>query len=233
MTCVNSSPIVLADLLDIVEIALATVSRRLPAHVGRDDLASVGKLALITLVAQATGPSNEVRAYCYVRVRGAMLDELRRLDALPRNRRDEVNAVVRAQATLTARLGRAPTSGELATEAGLPAAVVHSAMAALAAEAELQDVEWSTLPDTESPSPVEFVEQSDMQANLRAALDRLPANQALALRRYYLEDATLDDIAAELRVSRERARQVRDAAEKRLRADFVVLSLWQSVIQNR
>ena len=230
MTCVNSSPIVLADLLDIVEIALATVSRRLPAHVGRDDLASVGKLALITLVAQATGPSNEVRAYCYVRVRGARLDELRRLDALPRNRRDEVNAVVRAQAALTARLGRAPTSGELATEAGLPAAVVHSAMAALAAEAELQDVEWSTLPDTESPSPVEFVEQSDMQANLRAALDRLPANQALALRRYYLEDATLDDIATELGVSRERARQVRESGEKKLRADFVVLSLWQALL---
>lgn len=230
MTCVNSSPIVLADLLDIVETALATVSRRLPAHVGRDDLASVGKLALITLVAQATGPSNEVRAYCYARVRGAMLDELRRLDALPRNRRDEVNAVVRAQAALTARLGRAPTSGELATEAGLPAAVVHSAMAALAAEAELQDVEWSTLPDTESPSPVEFVEQSDMQANLRAALNRLPANQALALRRYYLEDATLDDIAVELGVSRERARQVRESGEKKLRADFVVLSLWQAVL---
>ena len=230
MTCVNSSPIVLADLLDLVEIALVTVSRRLPAHVGRDDLASVGKLALITLVSQATGPSNEVRAYCYVRVRGAMLDELRRLDALPRNRRDEVNAVVRAQAALTARLGRAPTSGELATEAGLPAAVVHSAMAALAAEAELQDVEWSTLPDTESPSPAEFVEQSDLQANLRAALDRLPDNQALALRRYYLEDATLDDIAAELGVSRERARQVRESGEKKLRADLIVMSLWQALL---
>lgn len=230
MTCVNSSPIVLADLLDIVEIALATVSRRLPAHVGRDDLASVGKLALITLVAQATGPSNEVRAYCYVRVRGAMLDELRRLDALPRNRRDEANAVARAQAAMTTKLGRPPTSGELVSETGLPAAAVHSAMAALAAEAELQDVEWSTLPDTESPSPVEFVEQSDMQANLRAALDRLPANQALALRRYYLEDATLDDIAIELGVSRERARQVREAGEKKLRADLIVMSLWQALL---
>jgi len=230
MTCVNSSPIVLADLLDIVEIALAAVSRRLPAHVARDDLASVGKLALITLVAQAAGPSNEVRAHCYVRVRGAMLDELRRLDVLPRNRRDEANAVVRAQAALTTKLGRPPTNGELVSEAGLSAAAVHSAMAALAAEAELQDVEWSTLPDTESPSPVEFVEQSDMQANLRAALDRLPANQALALRRYYLEDATLDDIATELGVSRERARQVRESGEKRLRADLVVLSLWQAVL---
>jgi RNA polymerase sigma factor FliA len=229
MTCINSSPLVLADLLDIVETALATVSRRLPAHVGRDDLASVGKLALITLVAQATGPSNEVHAYCFVRVRGAMLDELRRLDTLSRNRRDDANAVVRAQFALTAKLGRAPSVNELASEIELPVTAVYSAVAALAAESELSEVEWSTLPDTESPSPVENVEQSDLHASLRAALERLPANMALALRRYYLEDATLDDIAAELGVSRERARQVRDAGEKKLRADLIVLSLWQTL----
>jgi RNA polymerase sigma factor for flagellar operon FliA len=229
MTCINSSPLVLADLLDIVETALATVSRRLPAHIGRDDLASVGKLALITLVAQAVGPSNEVRAYCFVRVRGAMLDELRRLDTLSRNRRDDANAVVRAQFALTAQLGRAPSVNELASETELPVTAVYSAVAALATESELLEVEWSTLPDTESPSPAENVEQSDLQASLRAALERLPANMALALRRYYLEDATLDDIAAELGVSRERARQVRDAGEKKLRADLIVLSLWQTL----
>lgn len=230
MSCVNSSPIVLADLLDIVETALATVSRRLPAHVGRDDLASVGKLTLITIIAQATGPSDEVRAYCYVRVRGAMLDELRRLDTLSRNRRDDANSVARAQSVLTTKLGRAPTSDELSSEAGLSIAKVHSATAALAAEAELQDIEWSSLPDTESPSPIDSVEQSDLHTNLQVALERLPSNQALALRRYYLEDATLDDIAAELGVSRERARQVREAGEKKLRTDFVLLSLWQPVL---
>ncbi|HEY8993894.1 MAG TPA: sigma-70 family RNA polymerase sigma factor [Lacunisphaera sp.] len=233
MTCVNSSPIPLADLLDIVETALATVSRRLPAHVARDDLASVGKLTLITLVGQVTGPTDQVRAYCYVRVRGAMLDELRRQDALPRNRRDVVTAISRAQSVLANKLGRAPTEAELAVTVGLPIAVVHSALAASAAEADSQDFEWSTLPDAESPSPVEFVEQSDLQANLRAALERLPPKQAWAIRRYYLEDATLDDIAADLQVSRERARQIREAGENKLRADLVVLSLWQSLLAPR
>lgn len=230
MTCVNSSPIALAELLDIVETALATVSRRLPAHVTRDDLASVGKLTLVTLVDQITGPADQVRAYCYVRVRGAMLDELRRQDTLPRNRRDEVTAVARAQSTLTSKLGRAPTKAELAVEAGLPMTVVKAAMTAIAAEAEPQDFEWSALPDAGNPSPVEFVEKSDQQAHLRAALDRLPAKQALAIRRYYLEDATLDDIAADLQVSRERARQIREAGENKLRTDLVVLSLWQSLL---
>ena len=50
------------------------------------------------------------------------------------------------------------------------------------------------------------------------------------LRRYYIDDATLDDIAIELGVSKERVRQIREAAEKKLRADFVVLALWQSVL---
>ncbi|HWA25296.1 MAG TPA: sigma-70 family RNA polymerase sigma factor [Lacunisphaera sp.] len=233
MTSAPSSPIVLADFLDIVETALATVSPRLPAHVGRDDLASAGKLALVALIAQASGPSEEVRAWCFVRVRGAMLDELRRLDPLPRNRRDQAKAVALARSTLAARLGRAPTDDEVAAATRLPAAAVRAAAAALAAEAEVHDIEWSTVPDTASPSPVESVEQTDLHAGLRAALDRLPANQAAALRRYYLEDATLDEIAAELGVSRERARQVREAGEKKLRADLLVLSLWQGVLQTR
>ena len=72
----------LADYLDIVEIALATISRRLPATVGRDDLASAGKLALVVAVGRREGSFDDVRAYCFVRVRGAMLDELRRLDPL-------------------------------------------------------------------------------------------------------------------------------------------------------
>jgi RNA polymerase sigma factor for flagellar operon FliA len=53
------------------------------------------------------------------------------------------------------------------------------------------------------------------------------------LRRYYLEDATLDDIANELGVSKERVRQIREAAEKKLRDEFVVLALWQSVLSTR
>jgi RNA polymerase sigma factor for flagellar operon FliA len=53
------------------------------------------------------------------------------------------------------------------------------------------------------------------------------------LRRYYLEDAAPDDISGELGVSKERIRQIRDAAEKKLRDEFVVLALRQSVLSTR
>jgi len=50
------------------------------------------------------------------------------------------------------------------------------------------------------------------------------------LYRYYFDEATLEVIAAELGVSKERVRQIREAGEKKLRADFVVLAIWQSLI---
>ena len=219
----------LADFLDIVDSALATISRRLPAAVARDDLASVGKLALVVAVAQCTGTPNEVRAYCFVRVRGAILDELRRLDPLCRRHRALAAHVARAFVTLEARLGRSPTDHEVAVAAQIPAADVAAVRRAAAQTAH--ETEWDCIPDDDAASPAESMEIADVHACLRAALDRLPANQTLALRRYYLEDATLDDIAAELGVSRERARQVREAGEKKLRNDLLVLSLWQTLVQ--
>lgn len=230
MTCVSPFLPALADFLDIVETALASLARRLPAGVARDDLASVGKLALIAALEQREGESDDVRAYCYVRVRGAMLDELRRLDPLSRRQRDRIGLIARARTELATRLGRVPTAPEIAAAVQLTTVEVAAVIHAAAQAADTTEIEWDSIPDTQLPSPAEFVELDDVRDSLGVALTRLPANQALALRRYYLEDATLDEIAAELGVSRERARQVREAGEKKLRADFVVLALWQSFV---
>jgi RNA polymerase sigma factor FliA len=227
MNSVLSPPTSLVEYLDIVDIALATISRRLPAAVSRDDLASAGKLALVGAFSQFDGTPDEIRAYCFVRVRGAMLDELRRLDPLSRRHRALAGPVARAVAELEVRLGRVPRDHEVAAAAGVAAADVE---AVRVAARPIDDVAWEGIADAGAPSPAESTESADVRAGLRAALARLPANQALALRRYYLEDATLDDIAAELGVSRERARQVREAGEKRLRADLVVLALWRALI---
>ena len=218
------------DCLDIVDTALATIARRLPTNVSRDDLASVGKLALISALGQIDGPADEVRAYCFVRVRGAMLDELRRLDPLPRGRREQLTAVVRVQAELAGRLGRAPTAPEIAVAAKLSLSAVAAAQAVLASQSEFAANELDAIPDTETPSPADVVDAEDLRLSMRTALSRLPATQAQVLYRYYFEEATLEEISLDLRVSKERVRQIREAAEKKLRADFVVLAVWQSLI---
>ena len=230
----------LAATLDVVDAVLGALDRRLPAHVSRDDLASAGKLALVEALLRWSGPAAEARAYCYVRVRGAVFDELRRLDPLSRHTRTQVTHVARAAAALERELGRAPAPAEIAALTGLTAGAVAQleqfAAAVQAASFDATDADGEALhaiADLEAACPARSAESDDTHASVRAALDRLAPRHAHVLRRYYLDDATLDDIAAELGVSRERARQIREAAEQKLREDFIVLALWQSLLTRR
>jgi RNA polymerase sigma factor for flagellar operon FliA len=237
LTFTQSSAVSLADTLSVVDAVLGAIDRRLPAHVSRDDLASAGKLALVEALLRFDGPPEQVRAYCYVRVRGAVLDELRRLDPLSRHTRAQVTVVRRASAALERDLGRGPNASEIAAVTGLsPAAVAHLEQLASAAQAcSVDETNADGEPihaviDNDVACPARSAETVDTYASLHIALAKLPPNHARVLRRYYLEDATLDDISGELGVSKERVRQIREAAEKKLRDEFVVLALWQSVL---
>lgn len=233
----HTPPTSLADTLSVVDAVLASFDRRLPAHVSREDLASAGKLALVEALLRFDGPPDHARAYCYVRVRGAVLDELRRLDPLSRHTRAQVTGVRRAAAALESELGRVPTANEIAAVTGLAPAAIDQleqlASAAHACSVDETDSNGESLHaviDSEAACPARSAETLDTYASLHAALEQLPANHAHVLRRYYLEDATLEDISIELGVSKERVRQIREAAEKKLRDEFVVLALWQSVL---
>ena len=228
----------ITDTLSVVDAVLIQLDRRLPAHVSREDLASAGKVALVEALRRFAGPADEARAYCYTRVRGAVYDELRRLDPLSRRMRAQVNTVRRAVAALERELGRVPTNAEVADATGLQRAKVQQLdrLATAAEPCSFHETDADGRPlyefvDTDAACPARSAETSDAADSVQAALSRLPANYALVLRRYYLDEATLDEIAAELGVSKERVRQVREAAEKRLRGDFIVLALWQSLLQ--
>jgi RNA polymerase sigma factor for flagellar operon FliA len=227
----------LAETLDVVASVLTSLDRRLPAHVSRADLASAGKLALVEALLRYDGPADEARAYCYVRVRGAVLDELRRQDPLSRHTRAQVTLVQRARAALEAELGRTPFAAEVAQAAGLTAAAVIE-LERIASAVQFRSADESgadgeplhALVDGDAVCPASSAESGDAHASVRAALERLTPNHAHVLRRYYLDEATLEEISDELGLSKERVRQVREAAEKKLREDFIVLALWQSLL---
>ena len=211
------------EVLDIVDTALGALDRRLPLHVSREDLASAGRAALVASFSQARGPLPEVRAYCFARVRGAMLDELRRLDPLSRRTRARVTAVRRAAAELEQAFGRAPNDLELAAAADLSPAALRQALA-LGVAADSPDHgndSLATVADVATRSPAESAESGDIVAMVQAALGQLPERHARVVQRYYFEEATLDEISGELGVSIERVRQLRTAAEKRLREALV------------
>lgn len=227
----------LTETLSVVEVVLASVARRLPPHVSREDLASAGKVALVEALLGFNGPVAEARAYCYVRVRGAVLDELRRLDPLSRQARVRVKQVRAATRALERVLGRAPDEHEVASAAGFSLEQLRQierlANAAQSCSVNETEEAGHELVDADAACPATSAEAGDVSASVQAALARMPGNQAQVLRRYYLDDATLDEIAVELGISKERVRQIREAAEKKLRADFIVLALWQSLLSRR
>lgn len=237
-TVLHDAPVAtrVEDFLDVVDAALAPLARRLPATVSRDDLASSGRLALVETLADFDGPVDQARAYAFTRVRGAMLDELRRLDPLSRRTRARVTTVRRAAAELAQEFGRAATVPEVAAAAGLTSGQVRRAeQIALAAEAYVENANgpdvFSSYADEGAVSPVAFTEAGELVSLMREALGRLPPKQAFVLRRYHLEDATLEEIAAEIGVSKERVRQIREAGEVRLRTDDGVLALWRALVE--
>lgn len=214
----------LSDILPVVDAVLASLARRLPAFVSREDLASAAKIALIEALDRFEGPAHEARAYCYIRVRGAVFDELRRLDPLSRRTRDKVNHVRRTVARLEARHGRAPTQAEVAQETGLSVRALARLDACTAVAEPCAYDEAFPVADTEGPCPARTAEAGDTARSVREALGRLPAVHARVLVRYHVEEATLEEIAGELGVSKERVRQIREAAERKLRLDAALVS---------
>ena len=240
LTLQLSLPASLVETLSVVDVVLASVARHLPPHVSREDLASAGKVALVEALLRFDGPPAEARANCYLRVRGAVLDELRRLDPLSRHTRAQVTLVRRATAALERQLGRAPTPSEIAVATGFSAEslaqlerLANAAQPCSVDETDREGELVHILVDADAACPARSAESDDTNASVQAALDRLAPNHAHVLRRYYLDEATLDDISIELGISKERVRQIREAAEKKLREDFVVLALWQSVLTRR
>lgn len=224
----------LVGTLPILDAAIGSLERRIPRHVSREDLASAGKLALVKALLRFEGSPEGARAYCYVCVRGAILDELRRLDPLSRYTRDRIEFVRRTAALLENQSGHAPTPAQLAAATGLPPRELArleqvAASARPATQGGPSDDETiNSLADRNAPCPARTAESGDTSSLIHAAINRLGWKQAFVLRRYHLEEATLEQIAKELALSKERVRQIREAAEAQLRDDFVVLALWQS-----
>lgn len=194
-------------------------ARAISARTGvdADDLWSVGALALIDAVDRFDDSRGaKLQTFLAHRVRGAMLDEVRRFDRLPRRLRDDVSQVKRAQDALHARTHRAPTTPEIAAEANLGAAVVDQALrAATATDRNVADV--ADVAGDEPCLDDLLINRENAEA-VATAMSSLPDRTQTILALRYVEELTLKDIAGILSVSEARICQLLQAAIKELRA---------------
>jgi RNA polymerase sigma factor for flagellar operon FliA len=201
---------------------------RVPAHVNRDDLLSAGMLAL-TMAAQSFDASRGVpfTSFAGIRIRGAIIDELRSMDWASRAVRSRARDVEAARDNLTYTLGRTPSRGEIATELGL------SVRDVIAVE---QDVQRAGLLSVEALTPQRRNElpvcdddpesalmQRETLGQLRDAIAELPDRLRTVVEAYFFAQRRMGDIAAEFGVTESRVSQLRAEALELLRAGLAAV----------
>jgi len=202
---------------------------RMPSSVEVDDLIQAGMMGL--LEAHKRFESNKgasFETYAGIRIRGFIMDEVRKSDWAPRSVRRNGRAVASAINSLESTLGREATDMEVANFMGVGLDEYHDM---LQSSMSSQLFSFEELLDSDSlnfeggtdnvSNPLESVENQDFQDSLVVAIDSLPEREKLVLSLYYNEEMNLKEIGAVLGVSESRVSQIHSQAAMRLKVKLI------------
>ncbi len=214
--------------IGVVKSAAAWVAGRLPSHLRLDDLYAAGMLGFLDAL-EDFDPDRGVpfSSYAVPRIRGAIFDELRRLDVVPRRVRRRLRQAQHAVETLSQRLDREPDDTEIAAELGLDLAAYHHLLeegvtllslenAGSADDDRLSPLD--TLSDTTTPDPGSTLDARELRRVLTQCIDTLPDRERQVLALYYYEELTMQEAGQVLGVTESRVSQIHSSAIIRLRA---------------
>jgi RNA polymerase sigma factor FliA len=194
---------------------------RLPASVEVDDLIQAGMLGLLEAAANyAEGRGASFETYAGIRIRGAMLDGLRKLDWAPRSVHRKARAVAKAIRELESEYGREARDVEVAERMGMKLTEYHRIVedsAGCQISSLTTEEGEMTLTDS-AADPFRDVVDEDFRAALAEAISNLPERERLVMSLYYDDELNLKEIGAALRVSESRICQIHGQALVRLQA---------------
>jgi RNA polymerase sigma factor for flagellar operon FliA len=207
---------------------------RLPASVEVDDLIQVGLIGLMDAVSRFDGTQGaQFESYATQRIRGAMLDELREADWLPRHVRQKSRQIETAIHSLQQRLGKPPTEQEISKEMGIPIDQYQGMLndvkgSQLLYYEDFSDDDSANFLDRYlvdgSSDPLALLEDEGFRASLIEAIHTLPERERSMMGMYYEQDMNLKEIGVVLGVSESRVCQLHSQAVARLRAQ---LKIWK------
>lgn len=200
---------------------------RMPASVQLDDLIQAGMLGLLEAAQKFDGSKGaSFETYAGIRIKGAMVDEMRRGDWVPRSVHRNARRISQAMAQLEARLGREASDQEVADYMEISLEEYHvmlgdSQGGRLFSYNEDIDDEDTCVSSEDSSLPLQDpakgVQQQGMQQALAQAITQLPEREQLVLSLYYEQDMNLKEIGLVLGVSESRVSQIHSQAALRLR----------------
>lgn len=201
---------------------------RLPASVEVNDIIQAGMIGLLDAVNRfEESQGAQFETYAAQRIRGAILDELRAADWLPRGLRKSMRSIENAVHTLEQRLGRAPGEQELADYLGVSLAEYQHMLQEARGYQLLHYEDFSDSGDEHfldrhaehaHPGPIEYLMEEEVRARLVDAIDDLPEREKLVMGLYYEQELNLREIGEVLGVSESRVCQLHTQAIARLRA---------------
>jgi RNA polymerase sigma factor for flagellar operon FliA len=219
----------------LVKYVAGRLGAGLPQSVEQADLVSNGMFGLMDAL-DKFDPAREVKfeTYAIPRIRGAILDELRAMDWVPRSIRYKAREVEKAQTKLEATLGRAPTDPEIADQMGIDLDELHEVLTqiSLVSVMALEEVVGGnekgeqrslldTLADAATSDPSAGLEGQEMRGLLSAAINSLSEREKIVVTLYYFEGLTLSEIGDILGVTESRVCQIHTKAVGLLRNNLV------------
>jgi RNA polymerase sigma factor FliA len=216
-----------ARMMATVRKLAAKLARRIPRHIDVEDLVGAGSLGLAdALSRRGAMPGSEFEAFASYRIRGAMLDELRRLDAMPRRSRRSARHVATASRSVEQRLGRPAAEEDVAAELGLEMKAYQALRADL--DANRAPLPFSALggdedaphevADSKQEAPDALAARAQMNAQIAAKIGALSERTRAVLLAIYVEGTTLKQIGQTLGVSESRVCQIHTEAIASLRS---------------
>lgn len=215
----------LTEYLPMVRRQALALQVRLPASIELDDLIQAGTVGLLEAMGRFnSGQGASFATFANQRIRGAMLDELRSRDWLPRSVRRSARAVDEAVRRLEQQQGRPPEETEIAAELEMPLADYRRLLndtnsgQLLPFEELMAEGGESRLESRALESPFSRLVDQEKRDQLIQAIEALPEREKLLMALYYQEELNLKEIGAVLGVSESRVCQLHSQAVSRLRA---------------
>ena len=223
--------------MPLVKYVAGKVATGMPSSVEFDDLVGFGQFGLLDAINKYDTSKNvKFKTYAVTRIRGAIFDELRQIDWVPRSVRQKSREIEDAIVSLESRLGRPASDSEIAKSLNLSEEEYHKTVMKVSGTSvlSLNDV-WFAGDDNdnmsignniESPAslnPDVIAEREEIKKVIAEAISELPEKEKMVIVLYYHEDLTFREIGEVLEVSESRISQLHTRANLRLRAKLTNL----------
>ncbi|MFQ5697307.1 MAG: FliA/WhiG family RNA polymerase sigma factor [Myxococcota bacterium] len=215
----------------LIRYIVNRIGARLPSHIDLDDLHNTGVIGLMDAIDKYDPEKNcKFKTYAEFRIKGAILDQLRSLDWVPRSIRQKSRRLEQAYSEVEQRLGRAASEAEVASSLGLDSHEFHFLLNQVRGISMVNLDELRSGSDSEQPlagdifedikaeSPFASLKSREMRQAVADCIGGLPEKERLVISLYYYEDLNMKEIGSVLGITESRVCQIHTKAVGRLRS---------------